>query len=429
MKPVKRVLVAKIAMLCIAPQVASAASFQILEQSPAQLGKAFAGSGSDVQDATTVFFNPAGMTQLEGNAISAGLNFIRPQSSFYDEGSNTGGELSDTDEGAVVPNLYSVTRLGEQWSVGVGVSAPYGLSSSYAPDWYGRYIATESELEVVNLNATAAFALSEQWSFGFGINYQRMDVTLKSAVDSTFGVAPNPATDSYAHIEGDDSDFAADLSLHWTPSDALAFGLLWRQGGSFDLSGQASFELNDVCAGACAGALDTLSGPAGATVDLPDTLTLSGSYQVAPQWMIHADVARTEWSSIQEVLVTNTENDQPVSALHLEYDDAHRISLGTSFNPDEAWQWRFGVALDEAPQTDPELVTPRIPDGDRTWLSAGFNYQYSETFSIDAAYTHIFVDDADINNVAPSQAGDAYQVVGNFDSKVDILAVQFNWSY
>lgn len=429
MKFVKRYLVVQIAVLGVAPQIGSTASFQILEQSPAQLGKAFAGSGSDIQDATTVFFNPAGMSQLETNAASAGLNFIRPQSSFHNEASTTGGEESETDESALVPNLYSVTRLDERWTLGLGVSAPYGLSSSYSPDWYGRYIATDSELEVININATAAFALNEQWALGFGINYQSMDVTLESAVDSTFGLAPNPATDSYAHIEGDDSDFVADLSVHWAPSDALAFGLLWRQGGSFDLSGQASFTLNDACTGECAAGIGARAGAAAAAVDLPDTFTLSGSYRVSPQWSLHADIARTEWSSIQQVLVMNTETGDPVSVLDLQYDDTHRFSLGTSFSPDSAWQWRFGVALDEAPQTDPGLVTPRIPDGDRTWLSAGLNYQYSETFSIDAAYTHIFVDDADINNVSASAAGADYEVVGNFDSKVDILAVQLNWSY
>lgn len=443
----KKALSVQIALLCVAPQLASAASFQILEQSPAQLGKAFAGSASDIEDATTVFFNPAGMTKLKRNTVSAGLNLIQAEADFSDAGSNTQGQTGGTDESALVPNLYSVSRLNEQWSLGLGLSAPYGMSSSYDNNWYGRYLATESSLEVVNLNATAAFALNPQWSFGFGINYQRMEVTLENAIDSSLGLAPNPETDSYGAVKGDDSDFVVDLSLLWTPTEAASLGLVWRQGGSFDLSGDASFTLDESCApGAgpniptangpvplgslCAGGLGPRAGNIAASVDLPDTLTLSGSYRLNQAWALHADVASTQWSSIDEVVVARDNSDATiVSVLDLQYDDTQRISLGASYHPEGPWKWRAGIAFDEAPQTDPSIVTPRVPDGDRTWLSGGFNYQWSESLSIDAAYTHIKVDDADITNTSASPLGEAYLVSGSFDSSVNIFAVQLNWSY
>lgn len=438
----KKILGIHVALICVAPPLSHAASFQILEQSPAQLGKAFAGSGSDIQDATTVFFNPAGMSQFNSNSVSVGFNLIQPQASFQDEGSTTGGVTGKTDEGAVVPNLYAVTRLDDRWSFGVGVNAPYGMSSSYPADWIGRYLATDSELEVLNINATAAFTLNEQWAFGLGINYQRMEVTLESAFDSSFGAAPTPETDSYASIKGDDTDLVADLSMYWQPTNVLSFGLIWRQGGAFDLTGEATFTLDETCSpeagltpeiGAqCQGALTALAGAVASSVELPDTITLSGSYQLNQQWAIHADIAQTQWSSIEQVVVTNTNSESnapPVSVLDLQYDNTQRISLGTSFRPDDVWQWRFGVALDEAPQTDPSYITPRIPDGDRTWLSAGFNYQWNEAFSVDVAYTHIAVDDAEIDDTSATPSGNEYQVLGSFDSKVDIFAVQFNWAY
>lgn len=430
----KTALGLQIGLLCAAPQWVAAASFQILEQSPAQLGKAFAGSASDVQDATTVFFNPAAMTQLEGNSISGGLNFIQAQSEFTDTGSNTNGQSGETDELATVPNLYSVTQLNDRWFLGLGVNAPFGLSSSFASDWHGRYLATDSDLEVLNVNATMAYQVNQQWSFGVGLNYQRAEVILANRIDSTFGAAPNPATDSGVEITGDDTDFVADLSVHWQPSEPLAIGLVWRQGGSFDLSGYADFTLSDACVNAipgCAAGLGALEGDVAASVDLPDTLTLSGSYQLNSEWGVHADIAHTRWSSIESVDIVNSENNMMLDSLELRYDDTQRISLGATYSPQEQWQWRVGLAFDDAPQTDPTYVTPRIPDADRTWLSAGFNYQWSEQLSIDAAYAHIFVDDGSINSVTPTDAPGAEDsvVVGSFDSSVNIVGVQLNWRY
>lgn len=427
MKAKKTALGLHIALACAAPQLAAAASFQILEQSPAQLGKAFAGTASDVQDATTVFFNPAAMTQLQSNMVSGGLNLIWAESQFTDAGSNTTGQPGKTDELGVVPNVYSVSKLNEQWSLGLGINAPFGLASEYDSNWYGRYLATRSELQVLNINGTAAYKLNDQWSFGFGINYQRMEVTLENNLDSTLGTAPNPMLDSSVVIEGDDHDLVVDLSVYWRPMEAAAVGLVWRQGGSFDLTGRADFDLSEACVAVpqCTGLFRPLEGNITAPVDLPDTLTLSGSYWLNPVWAIHADIAHTQWSSIQSVEITNTDSGEPLPPLDLRYDDTQRISLGATYQPEGPWQWRMGVALDGAPQTDPEFVTPRVPDADRIWLSGGFNYQWSESLSLDVAYTHIFVDDVSIQDTDDF----GHAVAGSFDSAVDIFAVQANWRY
>ena len=46
--------------LALMPTVAGASGFALLEQSASRLGTAFAGTAAAADDATTVFFNPAG---------------------------------------------------------------------------------------------------------------------------------------------------------------------------------------------------------------------------------------------------------------------------------------------------------------------------------------------------------------------------------
>lgn len=425
-----------------APGLTLAASFQLLEQSPAHMGKAFAGTASDIADASTVYFNPAGMTRLDRASLTLGANMVSTDARFVDDGSTYPGEGGRTEEDGFIPNAYLVLPLSDGFSLGLGAGGPFGLSSDFGTVWPGRYSATFSELEVMNLNATVAWAPSDMLSFGLGINYQRIDVTLESQVDSTLGVNPDPSTDSSAHIEGDDDGYVLDASILFTPSRYTNIGLLWRQGGDFTLSGDAAFDLNAACApgegfptGAppapttgtlCAGTLATLQGDVVADVTLPDTITLSASHWFNDMWALHADISQTQWSSIQTVEVMNVDNQVPVNELELYYDDTLRYALGTSIKTTPATTWRFGVAFDEAPQTDPEHVSPRIPDQDRTWLALGVNLMLSDALSMDISYAHLFVDDAHLIEVNEMNGR---TLEGHFENEVSILAAQLNWRF
>ncbi|WP_049723336.1 OmpP1/FadL family transporter [Gilvimarinus polysaccharolyticus] len=430
--------------LAFTPLFAHGASFQLLEQSPSHLGKAFAGTGSDIIDASTVYFNPAGMSKLDKVSLTAGINFVATDAQFNNEGSSYSGEGDTTDELGVIPNLYAVVPLGDKLAVGFGINAPYGLASSFNDEWVGRYSATYSELQVVNINATASWAISDFIAVAAGVNYQTIEADLQSQVDSTLGVAPSPATDSSAQIKGDDDGFVLDLSLLVTPSDSTSIGLVWREGGEFTLDGDATFELNAACSpgagyptGAppapttgslCAGGLSALSGDIEADVSMPDTLTLSVTQYVTDGWALHADIAKTSWSSIQNIAVINTGNGAQVDELDLQYDDTMRYALGTSIDTG-TWTWRAGVAIDESPQTNPVHVSARIPDADRTWLSLGANWKLSDQMSMDFGYTHLLIDDASLREESTTAIGTSAVLAGSFDSSVDIFGAQINWSF
>lgn len=417
-------------------------SFQILEQSPAHLGKAFAGTASDIADATSVFFCPAGIGELQGRQLTIGGNAIFTKAEFNDINSNTNGVIGETDETGYVPNIYVVTPIAEQWTLGLGVNVPYGLASDYNDAWIGRYLATYSELEVVNVGAVLALRLNADWSIGLGVDYQRAKVTLESQVDSTLGINPSPAADSSATIKGDDDDVSANVSLYFSPTDETSLGLVWRENGDFDLEGSARFNLNAICSpGAghptgvatspttgtlCAGSLNALGGNASAEMHLPDTITLSGSHKFYDNFWLHADIAWTQWSDIQTVNVINNNNQGSINQLQLNYENSMRYAIGFTCKSSVPWTWRFGIAFDEAPQTDPVMVSPRIPDQDRIWFSGGFNYAFSSDISVDAGYTYIKVKEININN---TDALTGHHVQGDFDADVNIVGVQGNWRF
>jgi len=111
-------LAALLAASAIGPSTANASGFALLEQSASRLGTAFAGTAAAADDATTLFFNPAGMTQIEGNQLAAGLaSGIEITSEFSNAGSTaafgqpSGGTGGDAGGWNFVPGVYLTTNI------------------------------------------------------------------------------------------------------------------------------------------------------------------------------------------------------------------------------------------------------------------------------------------------------------------------------
>ena len=448
------------ALLAGIPATASASAFQILEQGPARLGTAFAGTATATGDASTAFFNPAGMAQTHGELASAGVNAILVESVFNNDGSTAGdgtalerplpGTEDRTDTPGYVPNFYYVRPLNQRWTFGLAVNAPFGLESDYSDDWQGRYLATHSKLRTINVNPTFAYAINDRLSVGFGIGYQRTSATLGNQIDSynvctnaaatnglsaasataycaaAHGGPGNPAADSSVRIKGDDSDIVADLSLHWQPTPDTAIGVTWRQGGNFSLDGTANFDASASCAQDpyCNGALAQLDGNIQAKVAFPDTFTVSASQALGNGLTAQGDIAWTRWSALSSIPIRNTDNGLQIEELQLKYHDTMRVAFGMTWDTGGAWTWRGGVAYDQSPQTDAPYVSPRIPDANRTWLAAGGHYAWSKNRSIDVGYAHLFVDNVSINRVSQGN-----RLRGDFKAHVDIIGVQGNWRF
>src|ERR1700687_5111567 len=113
---------------------ASASGFQLMEQNASGLGNAYAGQGASAQDASTIFFNPAGITSFPGRNVDGAVNAIRPSATFSNTAStlapvqtSLGGNGGDAGDWAFVPNAYFSWQLNSQLFVGLGLNAPFGL--------------------------------------------------------------------------------------------------------------------------------------------------------------------------------------------------------------------------------------------------------------------------------------------------------------
>src|SRR5258706_1975214 len=161
-----------------------AAGFALTEQKASGLGNAYAGQAAAAEDASTIYFNPAGMSRLPGKNVVFVGNLIKPSATFNNTGSTpavstvlgagpfaqngTGGDGGDL---AFIPNFYLSWQLDPQWHVGIGVGVPFGLKTNYDSDWMGRVHAIKSEIKTINVNPSVAFKGNDAFSVGAGGNW------------------------------------------------------------------------------------------------------------------------------------------------------------------------------------------------------------------------------------------------------------------
>ncbi|MGH8487853.1 MAG: OmpP1/FadL family transporter [Gammaproteobacteria bacterium] len=172
---------------------ALAGGFALYEQSVKGLGNALAGSAAVAEDASTLFFNPAGMTRLQGSELDAAGHLLIPSLDFQDRGSNLnravgGAPITATDDGdgadlALIPNLYYVHSYDDRLKFGAAVNVPFAFLTDYEGGWQGRYHALRSEGFLINLNTSVAYRFNELLSMGVGFDAQYIDVTFSNALD------------------------------------------------------------------------------------------------------------------------------------------------------------------------------------------------------------------------------------------------------
>ncbi|MEW5788093.1 MAG: outer membrane protein transport protein [Pseudomonadota bacterium] len=413
-----------------------AAGFALIEQNASGLGNAYAGQAAAAEDASTIYFNPAGLTYQSGKEAVVVLHAIKPTAEFSDGGSAAasglnalGGEGGDAGSLAPVPNLFLAMDLSPKVRLGLGVSAPFGLKTEYDATWIGRFQAVESDLKTLNVNPTLAYKLNDAWSVGGGVNLQRIQATLSNMANYAAFVAVAsgntillPGSEGLATVEGDDWGWGGNLGLMFSPSPDLRLGAGYRSRINYTLEGDVRFAgvPTTLNAGVDAAlAAQFANGGVTAKVTMPDTLALSLFKRVNSTWDLLADATWTNWS-VFDTLAVNRSNGTPLTATPENWDDTWRYSLGANYHANRNLTWRFGLAYDQSPVPNANR-TARIPDEDRTWLAVGGQYRYKENSILDFGYAHIFVKEAGINQTA---AG-AGTLLGSYDNSVDILSVQY----
>lgn len=451
----RAVLVAAIGVaLSASASRAYASGFQLVEQNGSGLGNAYSGQAAAAEDASTIYFNPAGLTRIPGLQVVAALDFVRPSSEFKNRGTTPatlqptlGGTGGDAGSLGLVPNGYVSYEAvpGMIWA-GIGVNAPFGLETKWDSGWMGRFHAIKSSVKTINLNPTVAWKIVPWLSIGAGVNYQWFDAELTNSVNySAAAFAAGGATalaalaasgcgtlaggcEGVAKVSGDTWSWGWNVGAMIELPTRTRIGVTYRSALTHYIKGDVSFGNRPAL---LAAALP--DGPVKTTLEVPDTVSVAVAQQVIPTLQLLADFTWTGWSSIQDLSIYRTSG-APLTSTPLKFDDSWRVGLGANYQATEAVKLRLGVAYDTTPVRN-EFRTPRLPDQDRTWLAGGVQWAFSKRAAIDLGIAYLFIKDASSNlpSVDPNprpgfSAPPRGNLIGTYGADVWIGSVQARYS-
>lgn len=454
------------ALLTIAAGQALGSAFALQEQSGSGLGNAFAGGAAVAEDASTIYFNPAGMSRLTSTQIVAAGSVICPSAKFSDNGSQAatlqplGGSGGDAGSCAGVPALYLSVPINAQWVFGLGVNAPFGLKTEYDSSWIGRFQAVESKVETININPALSFKINDMFTIGAGANWQHIKATLTQQANYAAGIAQAaqmaaaagqipPSTvlpiigaysgmEASANVSGNDNAWGWNIGLLFEPDKQTRIGVAYRSWIKYTVNGTANFNTPPVpalppnvapYAAAVAGALNSAlftNGNVTLALKVPETANLSIFRQINDKWDVMADLQYTGWRSVQNLTVVRSTG-EVLSTTPENFRNTWRGAVGANYHYTNEWMFRGGLAFDQSPVNNTDR-TPRLPDNDRTWFSVGAQYKFNPQWTLDFGYTFIYMQNPSINQNEGSTA--KYGLIsGNYHSNVNLAALQVTYTF
>ena len=379
--------------------------FSLPVQDALQVGRANAGNVAAASDASTVFHNPAGMTELGGAQMLAGMTVVYAGYDVDDRNSTastpaTGGtpvsltgQKGDPRTVAAVPTAFYARPLGEErnfW-IGLALTAPWGLGVQYEDDWFGRYDSIETRLTTVNLSPSLAFRITDWLSIGGGLNAEYADAKLTNALPNTLAPGgPSAATDGNAKFTGDSLAFGFNFGVMLKPLPQTRIGLHYRSGIEHRLKGTSRVRN-------LSGALAGGNGRTDARVRLkePDVASIGVVHEAMPGTTLFAEAQWFNWSRFNELRV-KFDDGQPDSVRRQEWKDTWSFYGGIEQKLSERWTLRGGAGYEPTPTVNAYRNTS-LPDGDRVRLAAGLSYNWSKRLRIDFGYAHVFSKKEDID--------------------------------
>jgi long-chain fatty acid transport protein len=400
MPRLRTIVVAALALPLASPAFAGA--FFLPQVGAEAAGRANAGDAAAASDASTIFANPAGMTELRQPEIQGGGTVFLPDIHFRNTGTVattpgsggvsvpvTGDDAGNPAHATPVPNLFAVLPIPDkQLWLGLGVTAPFGLGLQYDPTWFNRYDVIDIALTTIDVAPSLAYRVSPTLSIGGGLDIQYAKAKLSQAVPNPFTPGgPTAATDGIFTVRGDSFAVGGNIGILLKPAPGTNIGLHYRSRVTQSLDGSASFN-------GLTGPLASLNGKfrTSTQLDLPDIVSLAVTHQATPSLKLLAQVQFFDWSRFDQLRV-RFNNGSPDQTRTEDYHNSITFSVGAEYDWSESLRLRAGFMFDETPTPD-AFRSAAVPDGNRYWTSIGATWKFSDDWALEGAYTHIFFDDA-----------------------------------
>lgn len=463
-KPVRTLVSAAVITLLSSHPVIAGSFSLYTEGSAAAIGNYAAGIAAEAADASTSWYNPAGLPLLSGQQMVAGGIGVMPNTKitgtsrfsmpplpdFVQSFNNLNGRKN-----ALIPTAHYALPLGENAAFGLSLVAPFGLATDWSERGPVRYAATYSKLVTATVSPALGARITDNFSVGLGVDLQYSKVKFNrvlgspvfaSAIAPFIGNPPASFLDSTSSNKGQSTGVGFHGGVLFTMNDNHS-----RVGANYQSNIKHRFHGSSTLAGLLASPGLNIANPASLTlanpaarfntnnlrsneIEFPDIVTVSGYQDINNTIALLGSVVYTGWSSLKTIQLNNVAafvpavGQTPVNSISTQfYRDTWRFAGGVNYRVNDQWLMRVGGGYDQTPTNNANRDI-RIADSNRWALSVGTHYQARPNIGLDAGYTHLFsVSDVPVNKTDTVGTGSTYTIAAQAKGSADLVGLQVNW--
>lgn len=299
---------------------------------------------------SALYYNPAGITQLEGTRAQFGSHNISVNSEFNSTTPGVGSKTSF--EIQPVPQLYVThTPEGKPYSFGLGVYAPFGLGLEWPENGPLRPFALEGRLMYVTISPIAAWKILPNLSVALGPTFNYSTLMLRQGAGIPGGEF---------RFEGDGFCAGGKAGILWQPAPKWSVGATYFSPTSVRYRGNSSFKPL---------AADT---PTTTEGDFPQFLVAGISYRPTTNWNFEVGVDWTDWDTLDTLIFEGTPFGNVPFGLN--WKSSWLVHSGVSRYLDNGYWVAAGYFYSENSTTDANF-SPLVPDTNLHVVSLGVGHK------------------------------------------------------
>lgn len=413
-----------------------AAAFQLFEQDAASIGNYHAGRAAIADDASTAYYNPAGLIRFNNQQIIVGGAPIFTDIRFNgtvdihtnaDHSPLLNGQQSVAQQAGgfvVIPFFHYVSPVSERVGYGMSVVEPFKLKTDYGHDSMVRYIATLTSIQIIDVSPALGFAINDKLSLGLGLNIQFLTGEFNSVVRGGGIDITDISADTISRNRGDDHAFGYHVGVLYQLQPCTRLGISYQSKITHHFAGRSHY------VGFLASNGTQTGSDLAATLTLPPITSASIFHTLNHAWDVMGTVTYTQWGDFNHFTLKNVAGFDAVNDLTLNiqqgYHNAWNYAVGTQYHPTDCWLLRTGLGYDQSPVNDRHRNL-QLPDSDRVALALGAHYQYTKALGFDLGWTHLFMLNTRINRVEQRVGDERTLSNGAIKAGTDIYGAQVKW--
>ena len=404
--------------------------FQINESGARAMAMAGAFTGL-ANDPSAVYFNPAGITQLDGTQFYAGATMIMPTSSFTGPSSTPYSNTKwDMEKQTFFPiNFYVTQQITDRLSVGLGVNNQFGLGTKWDPNWVGSHLAVETSVKTFFFTPVVAFKVMPNFSVSVGATIATGSVKISSKINSAIPSALAQYPEPLVTLDSKTATaIGFTAAFLYKPVKELQIGACYRSKSKFDLTGTATSDPASFIHPVYHITIAYPNGDISAPLTTPQDLTVGIAFIPNDKLTITADYQWIGWSSYDKLMVTFSNYDlDPVTpgvqnseSIPRNYQDTYILRVGTEYKLNNMVSLRAGVLYDHNPVQD-AYVEPTLPDANRIGFNIGAGYNFTSKLKVDIAYMLLLFSDRSVTN-------SVFGFNGTYSNMAHLVALNFGYN-